>query len=88
MFLGPFFGADENTMVVGTQSERNPWGGSSSIYKSTDAGASWTHIADAPSMNAGFPFTYSWYGSFSWDPVNDAYYTTAMSNPAFRAGCQ
>jgi len=87
MLQGPYFGADESTMVVGTHPDANLWGGVSSIYKTTDAGATWTHIADAPKTSSQFQFNYVWFGSFSWDPIHDVYYTSAMSNPAFRAGC-
>ena len=87
MFQGPYFGDDESTMVVGTQPDDNAFGNGSSIYKTTDGGASWTKIADVPPLNNGFPISYAWFGSFAWDPVNDIYYTSSMSNPAFRLDC-
>jgi hypothetical protein len=87
MFQGPYFGADENTMVVGTQPSDNLFGGGSSIYRTSDGGASWTKIADVPTPGNGFPISYAWYGSFAWDPVNDTYYTSSMSNPAYRLDC-
>jgi len=87
MFLGPYFGADEKTMVVGTQKTDNPFGGDSSIYKTSDGGASWTKIADVPTPGNAFPISYAWYGSFAWDPLSDTYYTSSMSNPAYRLDC-
>jgi photosystem II stability/assembly factor-like uncharacterized protein len=87
MFQGPYFGADENTMVVGTQPSDNVFGGDSSIYRTSDGGASWTKIADVPTPGNGFPISYAWYGSFAWDPINDTYYTSSMSNPAYRLDC-
>jgi photosystem II stability/assembly factor-like uncharacterized protein len=87
MFLGPYFGDDDKTMVVGTQPDDNPFGGGSSIYKTSDGGASWTKIADVPSAGNMFPISYAWYGSLAWDPKSDTYYTSSMSNPAFRLSC-
>jgi len=82
MMQGPYFGADENTMVVGTNSTTTNGTGTSSIYKSTDAGAHWTKINDSPK-----DFNFVWFGGFSWDPVHDLYYTTRMTQPAFRLDC-
>lgn len=87
MFQGPYFGDDENTMVVGTQPDSNAFGGGSSIYKTSDGGASWTKIADVPSPGNAFPISLAWYGSFAWDPKSDTYYTSAMSNPVYRLDC-
>jgi hypothetical protein len=82
MMQGPFFGADENTMVVGTNSTNNNGTGTSSIYKSSDGGAHWTKVIDSPK-----DFNFVWFGNFSWDPVHDLYYTTRMTQPAFRLDC-
>ncbi|HET7538823.1 MAG TPA: hypothetical protein VFK05_03100 [Polyangiaceae bacterium] len=87
MYQGPYFGTDENTMVVGTQPNDNVFGAGSSIYKTSDGGATWTKVADVPTPNNGFPISYAWYGSFAWDPMSDTYYTSAMSNPAYRLDC-
>jgi hypothetical protein len=82
MLQGPYFGADENTLVVGTNSTNNNGTGTSSIYKSTDAGAHWTKVSDSPK-----DFNYVWFGGFSWDPVHDLFYTTRMTQAAFRLDC-
>jgi hypothetical protein len=87
MFQGPYFGADESTMVVGTNSSTDYGSGTSSIHKTTDGGAHWVNVGDAPGSGAQFPFNYVWFGGFSWDPIHDAYFTTAMSHPAYRADC-
>lgn len=88
MLQGPFFGADASTLVVGTQSEQNQWGEDSSIYKSSDGGTTWKLVGSAPKTSEQFKFSYSWFGALAWDPLSDSYYTTAMSNPAYRTGCQ
>jgi photosystem II stability/assembly factor-like uncharacterized protein len=87
MYLGPYFGADEKSLVVGTNSMKDAYNGTSTIYKSTDAGSSWVKITEVMSMHVDYPIDFAWFGGFSWDPVNDLFYTTAMSNPAFRFGC-
>jgi hypothetical protein len=86
MYQGPYFGADENTIVIGTHPSDNLWASGSRIYKSTDGGESWQRIVDAPA-GMGFPVSFAWFGSFAWDPVHDTYYVSAMSNPAYRLDC-
>jgi hypothetical protein len=76
IYQGPYFGADENSMVVA---------GSPGIYKSTNAGTSWTKIGDFPTQSAsGFGYNVLWFGSNTWDPINNTLYATAMANPAFK----
>lgn len=89
MFQGPFFGADENTMVVGVQDADNSFGTSgSAVYKTSDGGATWSKVVDMPSVSGGFPISLSWYGSFAWDPSSDTYYVSSMSNPLLRLDCE
>jgi photosystem II stability/assembly factor-like uncharacterized protein len=79
IYQGPFFGTDENTMVVA---------GSGGIYKSVNAGAAWTKIAAVhANLETSFTFNPSWFGCYTWDPVNNVVYTAAMgtANPAFKA---
>ncbi len=72
---GPFFGADENTMViVNTQG----------IYKTTNAGATWTNVAGLPPSYSGNTFDPLWFGGFSWDPVHNTIYGTRMACPAYK----
>jgi hypothetical protein len=88
MFQGPWFGADEKTMVVGVQDANNSFGATgSSIYKTTDAAATWNKVVDMPGVSGSFPISLSWYGSFAWDPGSDTYYVTSMSNPLLRLDC-
>ncbi|HEY4177155.1 MAG TPA: hypothetical protein VGM90_10000 [Kofleriaceae bacterium] len=88
LFQGPFFGDDEHTMVVGVQDADNSFSGTgSAIYKTTDAGATWTKVVDMPTVTGNFPMSLSWYGSFAWDPITDTYFASSMSNPLLRLDC-
>ena len=77
LWQGPFFGADEKTMVTA---------GLQGVYKTIDAGTTWTKVS-ALRTNLDPLYTYStkWFGTYSWDPVHDVIYTTAMSHPAFKS---
>lgn len=72
---GPFFGADENTMVVA-----GPLG----VYKTTNAGTSWTKITGLTPPYNGNTFDPTWFGCYSWDPVNNCIYATRMVCPAYK----
>jgi photosystem II stability/assembly factor-like uncharacterized protein len=89
MILGPYFGADAQTMVIGTQrdGDYNAFSNASTIYKTTDGGETWKKIADVPAQTGGFPFSFSWFGQLAWDPIGDIYYVSAMSNPGYRLDC-
>ena len=92
MFQGPWFGADDSTMVVGVQDTDSSFATTgSSIYKTTDGGATWNKVVDMPSVSGNttgsFPISMSWYGSFGWDPGTDTYYVSSMSNPLLRLDC-
>jgi len=76
IWQGPFFGADEKTMVAA---------GPQGIYKTTDAAKTWTKVSGLrPNLDQHFSFATKWHGCYSWDPVHGAIYTTAMSHPAFK----
>jgi len=73
--LGPFFGADENTMVVV---------GDDGAHLTKDAGKTWTRVAGLKPAQDGYGFATNWFGCYSWDPVNNILYASAMGNPAFK----
>ena len=76
LWQGPFFGADEKTLVAA---------GPQGVYKTANAGTTWTRVSALHSNVDPF-YTYStkWFGCYTWDPVNDVVYSTAMSHPAFK----
>jgi hypothetical protein len=77
IYQGPFFGADENTMVIV---------GATGIYKTVDGAATWTKIANLkPNVNQAYTLSsYNYWATYSWDPVNNCVYATAMANHGFR----
>ena len=72
---GPFFGTDENTMVVvNTQG----------FYKTTNAGTAWAKVASLPPEHRGYTYDASWFGGATWDPIHNVIYATRMEWPAFK----
>jgi hypothetical protein len=71
---GPFFGADENTMVVVS---------TAGLYKTTNAGTTWTRLTGLAS-SGGTTFDPLWYGGFSWDPIHNVAYAAQMVYPAYK----
>lgn len=63
MWLGPFFGSDENHIAAVTLS---------GIYLSNNAGASWSKAADLPSTEVNFSPQIR--AGYAWDPVNRRLY--------------
>ena len=41
-------------------------------------------VADLKPSAKGFAFSPNWFGCYSWDPVNNVLYASAMGNPVFR----
>jgi photosystem II stability/assembly factor-like uncharacterized protein len=72
MWVGPFFGADAKSMVVSD---------SKAIYKTLDAGTTWTKVADRPT-DATYD-TEVW-GGVAWDPINDIIYAAATAKPLLK----
>ena len=71
--LGPLFGRDERTMVVGA-----PDG----LFESHDAGKSWTLAAPlAPEIKV---LKGGLYGTYGWDPLRNIFYASQMRMPAYR----
>ena len=54
--LGPFFGADENTMMVV---------GDDGAHLTKDAGKTWTHVAGLKPAQGGYGFATNWFGWYS-----------------------
>jgi hypothetical protein len=75
LLWGPFFGADENNIVVA---------GTAGLYRTTDGGTTWTTITTLPTTTSGYAYNGTWYGGYSWDPTNGILYAAAMSNPAIK----
>jgi photosystem II stability/assembly factor-like uncharacterized protein len=75
IWQGPFFGRDARAMVVV---------GKNGVFRTRDAGQSWTRIADLKEKEAGFVFTPNWFGCYAWDPVHDVLYASSMGNPVYR----
>jgi len=72
---GPFFGADENTMVIAN---------TQGIFKSTNAGNAWTNVAVLPAPYTGLTFDPLWFAGFTWDPVHNTIYGNRMNCPTYK----
>jgi photosystem II stability/assembly factor-like uncharacterized protein len=75
IWQGPFFGRDENEMLVVNET---------GIHKTKDAGATWRNVADLKPKEGGFLFTAGWFGCYAWDPVNEIVYASSMGNPVYK----
>jgi hypothetical protein len=78
IWQGPFFGSDENTMVVV---------GSNGIYKTTNAGNSWSLISDLKTDwvdKAFYTDIPKFSPNYAWDPVNNVLYATVFRNDGFK----
>jgi hypothetical protein len=55
------------------------------MYKSTDAGTTWTMISRLATGTGQYSISDpAWFGSYAWDPVHNDLYATAISNPAMQ----
>ncbi len=75
VWLGPFFGASENSMAVV---------GADGVHATQDAGKTWTRVTALKTKGAGFSFAPNWFGCYAWDPISQVVYASAMGNPVFR----
>ena len=75
IWQGPFFGRDENEMLVV---------GKDGVSMTKDAGQTWTHAASLKPKEGGFVFTPNWFGCYAWDPVNNILYASSMGNPVYK----
>jgi hypothetical protein len=75
LLWGPFFGADENNIVAAS---------TAGLYRTTNGGTNWTIVSTLPTTTSFYAYNNTWYGGFSWDPVNNILYAAAMSNPGVK----
>ena len=69
MWVGPFFGADEMSMVSAD---------SKGIYKTVDGAVTWTKIANLPTDTKYDPRIW---GGCAWDPIANIIYVAATGLP-------
>jgi len=48
------------------------------------AGEIWVHVADLKPKEGNFAFSANWFGCYTWDPVNNIFYASAMGNPVYK----
>lgn len=72
MWVGPYFGADENSMMVAN---------SDGVYLTSDAGENWTKVAAIPTDSKYDPRVW---GGYAWDPVGQILYTAAVGKPLLK----
>ena len=72
MWVGPFFGADEKSMVCAD---------SKGIYKTIDGAATWTKVASLPTDTKYDPRIW---GGCAWDPVANVVYVAATGLPLLK----
>jgi photosystem II stability/assembly factor-like uncharacterized protein len=75
IWQGPFFGRDEKEIVVV---------GKDGVFKTKDAGATWTKAAALKTGSRGFSYNPNWFGCYAWDPVHNSLYVSTMGNPVFK----
>lgn len=73
--IGPYLDPkDEKRMVVA---------GGKGIFRTSDGGEHWQHVADLPKEFEKLPKA-GWFTNVAWDPVHDVFYTSRMGKPAYR----
>jgi hypothetical protein len=75
IWQGPFFGRDENEMMVV---------GKDGVFITKDAGKTWKQVASLKPKESGFLFSPNWFGCYAWDPVNNIVYASSMGNPIYK----
>jgi hypothetical protein len=75
IWQGPFFGRDEQEMLIV---------GKEGIFITRDAGSTWKAVASLKSKESGFLFTANWFGSYAWDHVNNLLYASSMGNAVYK----
>ncbi len=75
IWQGPFFGRDEQEIVVV---------GKEGAFMSRNGGVEWKPVAGLKPKERGFVFMPNWFGCYAWDPVNNILYASAMGNPVYK----
>jgi photosystem II stability/assembly factor-like uncharacterized protein len=75
IWLGPFFGKDEQEMAVV---------GQHGAFLTKNGGETWVRAAGLKPKEGNFIFSPNWFGCYCWDPVNHLIYASAMGNPVYR----
>ncbi len=83
---GPFFGKDENQIVVVGRA-----GKESGFWRSDDAGKTWKFAAPFPEFTKeALPdwtpskqWAAGWFANFGWDPKRNRFYASRMGHPTF-----
>ena len=75
IWQGPFFGQNEKEVLVI---------GKDGVFRTKNAGQTWTHAAALKPKEGGFVFSPNWFGCYAWDPVNNILYASAMGNPVYK----
>jgi hypothetical protein len=78
IYQGPYFGADENIMVVA---------GTAGVYRSTNAGTTWIKMSDLCSKDQTgvFPLQDVKYcSSYAWDPFHNSVFATSMTHHTWK----
>ncbi len=75
IWLGPFFGKNENGMVVI---------GQDGVFLTSNAGETWAQAASLKPKEGNYIFSPNWFGCYAWDPVNHVLHASAMGNPVYK----
>lgn len=75
IWQGPFFGRDEQEMLVI---------GKDAVLLTKDASQTWKQVASLKAKEGSFLFTPNWFGCYAWDPVNNLLYASSMGNPVYK----
>jgi hypothetical protein len=58
--------------------------GKDGVFKTENAGETWTHATGLKPKEGNFAFGPNWFGCYAWDPENNLLYASAMGNPVYR----
>jgi photosystem II stability/assembly factor-like uncharacterized protein len=84
---GPFFGKDENQIVVVGKQDKV-----AGLWRTDDAGQTWQRVAPFPDFDRKNPPDWTpakywgagWFYNFGWDPHGGGFYASRMGNPTFQ----